>query len=103
MAKGNFLENVQLQAEENDFQGLPFAGKFSSHFVHKSSASRPDQDSETLVLSADWKGNISQMKKRAPLALKIVTAFGFITAQVKEITSDKTFPDPKEETVANLL
>ena len=33
MTAGAFLKNVQVHAKENDFQGIPFNGETSTHFV----------------------------------------------------------------------
>ena len=108
IARGNFLENIQLHATENEFKGIPFDGESSTHFVNGLLNMR-GEDSEMLFLKTGCNRETYQKLQeyqtgQMPLALKIVTTFGFIMAIVKDITGGKTASfDNTQETVANLL
>ena len=97
--EGSFLSNVQLDAKENDFHGISFKDVVSSPVTQDD-----EEPKETLIMSgecsAETKNHFSEADpNKSPVALKIATVWGVVTAMVTEITP----PLPPPVTAAAML
>ena len=105
LTKGSFLSNVQLSAKENNFQGISFNNADTSPF------SQEDDMEESLIMSGECSADTQKTLYEAtlrqpPLALKIATTFGLVTAVVTQIHSPPLPParDSREcESIGTLL
>ena len=100
LVQGSFLENVQLDADERDFQGIDFD--------HVSTAYQDAADGELLFLTGTCTTAVAKHLQEAklPLQFKIATTFGLLTTEVQEIhvpAKETSQNDTDQESIANLL